>query len=79
MKATNALNHKKATSLALNILFYFILFFFIKVGLQLDLPLFVKRQTLVIEAGNLSVPEISVIRNAFFTSADYIRRSHVFR
>lgn len=68
----------KATSLALNILFYFI-FFFIKVGLQLDLPLFVKRQTLVIEAGNLSVPEISVIRNAFFTSADYIRRSHVFR
>lgn len=64
----------KVTSLALNILF-----FFIKVELQLDLPLFVKRQTLVIEAGNLSVPEISVIRNAFFTSADYIRRSHVFR
>lgn len=78
MKATNALNHKShLSSFKHTILFYF--FFFIKVGLQLDLPLFVKRQTLVIEAGNLSVPEISVIRNAFFTSADYIRRSHVFR
>lgn len=44
----------KATSLALNMLL------FLKVGLQLELPLFVKRQTLVIEAGNLSVPEILV-------------------
>lgn len=74
MKATNALNHKSHLSS-----FKHTIFFFIKVELQLDLPLFVKRQTLVIEAGNLSVPEISVIRNAFFTSADYIRRSYVFR